>query len=1793
MKNLTTKTVLLFLTIMWCMATSHAQQVVINEINYRSEAVQEKIEFIELYNKELVSVDLSGWYIEGLDYTIPASTIIPAGGYAVIAGNATDLSNKFSIPANALVIGNFTGKLSNDGEEFQLRNANYFCLEKIEYDGWKEWPAVRYINAGATIVSIQKLHPDLPGEYAGSWGAGIPTPGAANSAVLISNPTDIPVINRVSRAPDKPLSSEPVKIEAELENLLNLSGSLTVTLDYQIVGAGSYIRKSSSAYATSWTSIAMTDDGIGADANAENGVFTAEVPAQSHRTLVRYRIRIETSTGYNKLFPDQNHNENNYAYFVDDGQANFNGYQIDQLSPLQSIHLLATAGHVNSYIDNNTYTLDDYPGEGTLVYNGKVYDHIGFRARGKNSRHARIKKNLKFDLNKEHPIEVENDYGKNYKAKRSKLALSGTWVNDANGHGLAESLVYKITELTGGLNKFADYCQLKIVDNPIEGGNTGDFRGIYLVLEDYNGNMLEEHDLPDGNIYTYKPFDLSHEGENGPFGVNNSEYTAWNTGMGDSQNGCANCTVPTQAQSWYQANLDLDQYYADWVMNELMAATDTNYPGQHSYWEYYNPETQKWTIVSTDYDIMFGQSQSAEQVVYYRSGTNVGAQADGPLKPQLLTYNVFKKAFTNKLRNTIDLLMNAEQLDHLLGSETAKIYDASNAFNWTDLDKSRWGGITDIYGVQMDYTNYNTDVISWYRNWFQSRANELLTQSDQFNYTSIPSKPSITYTGAGAYPLDGLSFTNSAFVDNGTFAAMEWRVGEWSNPANPIYDQTKAPIYEIQDKWSSGEITSFGSNYTIPVTAKLEVGKSYKVRVRYKDNNSHWSHWSEAVSFVPTAAVNAPTPKIVINEISYNPSKDCGNEYLELINAENYNVDISSYTFTDGLEYTFPANTIIGAGNTIVIARDSTSFVEKYGFSPFADYSGSLDNEGERLELRGWYDVIIDSITYNQKNPWDEAADGDGYSLELLNPLSDNNDFINWFRSDIFCGTPGAANSRLCTGIAEPIVINEINYNSDNGNFDPGDWVELYNPNSTAVDISGWSFYDNAYEFVVPPGTIIAADDYLILTENSAVFGGLFPHLSSNQYIGNFSFTLGNSGERVSLFNPDKCLSDYVVYNDVAPWDTIPDGNGPTLSLIAPNQDNALPASWESSSNISSANGTPGRENTPCPVQQIVAPDTLCAGDVFTLMPDFFPDNTSYQWFLSGTSIGFALTDSVAVSWANAGTYTIQLAATFAECTKIYNKQIVVDFCNTAPATQIDSYSIAEDNMLNSNTSLIANDMDPEGDNLIVNGTPVTPPSNGTLTLNADGTFTYLPNPNFYGNDTFEYEVCDDGIPIECSTSFVYVEITPVSDAPIAVDDNETLNEDTSFTGNMGANDIEVDGESLIINSVPATNPLNGSLFILTSGFWAYTPDSDFNGTDSFDYVVCDTGSPSLCDTARVFINVLPVNDMPEAVVDTLYGPADSLLVGNVLQNDIDVDGDVLTANTNIIGNPANGTVSIQANGDVIYTPNAGFSGTDQFTYEACDPDGLCSIADVVLVVELSCVDIQLSVWLEGAYDENIFAMRNDLNVLRGLLPGQTPVSALAIATPAGQPYNMPPWDYSGTEAADWTDADYTDDVVDWILVSFRTDITKNTQIAQAAGLLYEDGSIEFPNRCVLPGETGSVYIVIEHRNHMGIMSSSPVDIVNGVLMYDFRTTDTYKDVTSYGQVQLPTGEWAMFAGDGDQVNDVMSYDILGTDKAVWLLENGVFNQYLNVDYNLDGDVSGADKTFWDKNNGISSRVPK
>lgn len=245
-------------------------------------------------------------------------------------------------------------------------------------------------------------------------------------------------------------------------------------------------------------------------------------------------------------------------------------------------------------------------------------------------------------------------------------------------------------------------------------------------------------------------------------------------------------------------------------------------------------------------------------------------------------------------------------------------------------------------------------------------------------------------------------------------------------------------------------------------------------------------------------------------------------------------------------------------------------------------------------------------------------------------------------------------------------------------------------------------------------------------------------------------------------------------------------------------------------------------------------------------------------------------------------------------------------------------------------------------------------------------------------------------------------------------------------------------------------------------------------------------------------------------------------------------------------------------------------------------------------VCNTDCINLRIGVWMEGPYNEEKNEMITDLNTKLQMLPGQHPVDTNVTPTPPGQPYCAAPWNYNGIEGLGLTAGVYSDDVVDWVLVSLRDSTTKDTEILQAAALLHNNGTIKFPNTCVLPKAESpdSAYIVVEHRNHTPVMTPFPVVVSNNQLKYDFRTSNSY-NIGGSGQKPLhDSTTWVMFTGDGYTL-DELGYDINGNDKTIWVNDNGRFNVYVQGDYNLDGDVNGLDKAYWSNNNGRFSAVPK
>jgi hypothetical protein len=159
------------------------------------------------------------------------------------------------------------------------------------------------------------------------------------------------------------------------------------------------------------------------------------------------------------------------------------------------------------------------------------------------------------------------------------------------------------------------------------------------------------------------------------------------------------------------------------------------------------------------------------------------------------------------------------------------------------------------------------------------------------------------------------------------------------------------------------------------------------------------------------------------------------------------------------------------------------------------------------------------------------------------------------------------------TNATTAIVINEINYKSS-PDFNADDWIELYNPNSSSIDLSNWQIKDNddSHVFIIPQGTLIEGDGYLVIVKDEFDFTSVYPNII---YIGELGFGLGSS-DSVRLYNSTGTIQDVVAYESVTPWPICADTTGNTLELITSNVDNSLPENWD----CVNENGSPNRINS-------------------------------------------------------------------------------------------------------------------------------------------------------------------------------------------------------------------------------------------------------------------------------------------------------------------------------------------------------------------------------------------------------------------------------------------------------------------------------------------------------------------------------------------------------------------------------------------------------------------------------------
>ena len=417
--------------------------------------------------------------------------------------------------------------------------------------------------------------------------------------------------------------------------------------------------------------------------------------------------------------------------------------------------------------------------------------------------------------------------------------------------------------------------------------------------------------------------------------------------------------------------------------------------------------------------------------------------------------------------------------------------------------------------------------------------------------------------------------------------------------------------------------------------------------------------------------------------------------------------------------------------------------------------------------------------------------------------------------------------------------------------------------------------------------------------------------------------------------------------------------------------------------------------------------------------------------------------------------------------------EIIGTTCS-APVSTNDAYSINEDEILTVDVAMgvLANDSDSDTDGTDLKTKIKKEPISGTIILTSNGGFTYIPDPDYFGLDSFEYKV-SDGTGGK-TTGLVTLDVLPVSETPVSVSDAYNIDEDTplevSAAEGVLANDSDSDTDSTDLKTEIIVDPTFGTITLNSNGIFTYIPNADYFGLDSFEYKVSDDENYA---TSSVAIDVLAINDAPIAENGAYTTDEDTLLTissPGVLANDADVDSINLTVV--VTENPTSGVVVLENDGVFTYTPNADYFGADSFTYSVADDDGEVVTATVAITVTAvndapvatnDAYPVNEDDTLVVSTAEGVLTNDADVDSINlTVVVSENPTSGTITLNSDGIFTYTPNADYFGDESFEYTVSDGENEVTATVAIAI-TDVNDPPVISDPISITVESTGLETP----------------------------------------------------------------------------------------------------------------------------------
>jgi hypothetical protein len=1174
------------LSLAGCAPDEEAERsVVIQEVHFDGADNTVPTEFIELYNYGEEAISLAGWSLTaGVMFTFPTGTTLAPGDYLVVAESPETLMERFGVEA----LGPYSGGLASEGERLELRDELGAIADEVDFQVGYPWP----VGAQDSGRSMELLRPDLDNDLGGSWRASSvkdaegnprPTPGEANSVATFNAP---PQSRKVRHTPQVPTSSDSVVVSVKVTDP---QGVAAVSLQYQVVLPGAYLSSATSVplgelqaapdtpmstnsdffHPLNWESVTLTDDGQGGDAEAGDHHYSVTLPAQGHRTLVRYRIGVEDTSGEGVSVPYVDDPSLNFAYFVTDGIPDYGDHPAEVLESLPIYTLLVRAEDMHEVVgydgaDQFSKMLNGGPNEArfsynwsaTMVYDGVVYDHIRFRLRGGNGRYQLTgKRSYRFRFNPGNFFQAKDAQGVPY-AQPWRTLTTGKGFDNRNTLTYDVNCVInsQLMRSAGVPAPYWHWFHFRVLDGAEEAPDpwTGDFWGLHAATETYDKRYLESHGLDKGNLYKLV--------DSKSLGKDQQRYQArYAVSDGLDHDNIEQNLTGNSSVDFIRAHVNLPNWYAYHAVSEAVRHYDFWPSANKNQVYYFSPDYEpangglgRLWVLPWDMDASWGPSwNNGHDAVYNALYPSNGGGSDNQGTPEL------HHEYLNVVRELRDLLWQPDQVEPLLDRLTQPLFAfaAADKVRWTGgpPDAGNFNGLggagaTSLEALVDDLKAFAFVGGSWPGGNVGPGGRGAHLDSLQASGGEggqIPDTPTIMYLGVEGYPADGLVFGGMPVGDpqgDDSVVGIAWRI---ALDGGPSLDPSVPLHLEMQALWESELKSGNLPSVTLPAGVVVP-GESYRVRARALDVTGRWGHWSSPAVFSAGEAANptAGFEALRLTEVMYHPAEpppgglypSVDFEFLEFQNTGETPLQLGGVQLAGAVTMSFAGGAVVAPGGYVVVARDLDAFEARYGstLDALGPYEGKLSNGGETLQLIIGGQVVS-SWTYDDAPGWPHLADGLGCSLQLVDPLAEPELLESWRASEELHGNPGWAGGSTPPG---PVINEVASWWGVEGTWT----VELHNPTEEAMDVGGWwlgaaPYYD---DFALPDGLSIPAGGHLSLGQGGDV---KVPH-----YQGQGALWLIEPGFVTRVH--DHVLHEADGAGEV--WGRWPDGAGPCVPMSEP-----------------------------------------------------------------------------------------------------------------------------------------------------------------------------------------------------------------------------------------------------------------------------------------------------------------------------------------------------------------------------------------------------------------------------------------------------------------------------------------------------------------------------------------------------------------------------------------------------------------------------------------------------------------